>query len=295
MHHAHTFGSITSSSSPWFRPQNKLDGGYTEVMSQNLPDGELIKRYLQENDERAFRMLVERHYTTTQRRFLKHCHHVDDAADLTQQLWIRVINNLDHYRDDGKFPAFLNRISTNLLTDYWRSKGRKGIVIDGLAPDDENDPIEQAPAPQPDADTSLDTQQQVDYLAKELIPALPIDQRLIFLLRHESEYWEEKQRLEWVHLAELNGIDEQTTWSLFEQARNTLLSLQHKDNSTSTSNLNDESLLIFLVWTQAQRLSKRQDFSWDYFAKLLNISTNTLKTRYRAATKKLSDGLSARY
>ena len=295
MHHAHTFGSITSSSSPWFRPQNKLDGGYTEVMSQNLPDGELIKRYLQENDERAFRMLVERHYTTTQRRFLRHCHHVDDAADLTQQLWIRVINNLDHYRDDGKFPAFLNRISTNLLTDYWRSKGRKGIVIDGLAPDDENDPIEQAPAPQPDADTSLDTQQQVDYLAKELIPALPIDQRLIFLLRHESEYWEEKQRLEWVHLAELNGIDEQTTWSLFEQARNTLLSLQHKDNSTSTSNLNDESLLIFLVWTQAQRLSKRQDFSWDYFAKLLNISTNTLKTRYRAATKKLSAGLSARY
>ena len=264
-------------------------------MSQNLPDGELIKRYLQENDERAFRMLVERHYTTTQRRFLKHCHHVDDAADLTQQLWIRVINNLDHYRDDGKFPAFLNRISTNLLTDYWRSKGRKGIVIDGPAPDDENDPIEQAPAPQPDADTSLDTQQQVDYLAKELIPALPIDQRLIFLLRHESEYWEEKQRLEWVHLAELNGIDEQTTWSLFEQARNTLLSLQHKDNSTNTSNLNDESLLIFLVWTQAQRLSKRQDFSWNYFAKLLNISTNTLKTRYRAATKKLSDGLSARY
>jgi len=70
-------------------------------------------------------------------------------------------------------------------------------------------------------------------------------------------------------MAELNGIDEQTAWSRFETARNALLSCLNDDQSSSP-NLDEESLLIFLVWTQSQRLSKQQEFTWDYFSGLLN-------------------------
>jgi len=51
-------------------------------MLQNLSDGELIKLYLHEHSERAFKVLVERHYTRTRQRFLRHCHHAGDADDL---------------------------------------------------------------------------------------------------------------------------------------------------------------------------------------------------------------------
>jgi len=260
-------------------------------MLQNLSDGELIKLYLHEHSERAFKVLVERHYTRTRQRFLRHCHHAGDADDLTQQLWMRVVDNLESYRDDDRFPSFLNRISTNLLTDYWRRKGRRDRVFPEPAQKDEYDSVSRAKAANSNTESDCEVRQQIDHLTKILIPALPCEQRLVFLLRHESEYWEGKQRLEWSHMAELNGIDEQTAWSRFETARNALLSCLNDDQSSSP-NLDEESLLIFLVWTQSQRLSKQQEFTWDYFSGLLNVSTNTLKTRYRAALKKLSEGLS---
>ncbi len=286
------FDNIAISIKPWLWHQQYTQKGYVKVMLQNLSDGELIKRYLHENSEQAFKELIDRHYNNTKRRFFNHCHNSEDAADLTQQLWIRVVNNLDNYHDDGRFPSFLNRISTNLLTDHWRRKGVKNRVISESQEDDEIDFIDQAPAANTDVGKNYDNQRQVDYLVKKLIPALPCDQRLVFLLRHESEYWEEKQRLEWNHIAELNGIDQQTAWSRFEQTRNSLIT-HLSSNNKSPPDLDNESLLIFFVWTQAQRLSKKQEFTWDYFAELLSVSTNTLKTRYRAAMKKLGEGLSA--
>ncbi|HEB63273.1 MAG TPA: sigma-70 family RNA polymerase sigma factor [Gammaproteobacteria bacterium] len=290
------FDSIAVSGKPWLWHQQNIHKGYVKVMLQNLSDGELIKRYLQDNSEQAFKELIDRHYNNTKRRFFNHCHNAADAADLTQQLWIRVVNNLDSYHDDGRFASFLNRISTNLLTDHWRRKGVKSKVIsESQESDDDIDVISQTPATNADIENNCDNQQQVDYLVKKLIPALPCDQRLVFLLRHESEYWEEKQRLEWNHIAELNGIDKQTAWSRFEQARNSLITHLNSDDKSSSVDLDSESLLIFFVWTQAQRLSKQQEFTWDYFAKLLNVSTNTLKTRYRAAMKKLGEGLSTQH
>ena len=55
----------------------------------------------------------------------------------------------------------------------------------------------------------------------------------------------------------------------------------------------NEETLIFTVWSQAQRPRKEQQYTWEYFADLLNVHANTMKTRYRAAQKFLSDGLKA--
>lgn len=55
-----------------------------------------------------------------------------------------------------------------------------------------------------------------------------------------------------------------------------------------------EEVTIFMVWTQAQRLRKEQEFTWDYFSDLMGVPTNTLKTRYRSALKSLGEGLMAK-
>lgn len=257
-------------------------------MQQKPSDRELIRRYLDSADERAFEQLMSRHYDSVYRRLLSHCKHPEDAADMAQQLWIRVVNNLANYDDDGKFPSFLMRSTTNMLTDYWRRKGVRDQVIQQTLSEEEADAVEMA------ADQGIDTgalhevQDQVACLTRKLIPELVCEQRLAFLLMHESEHWEEKHRLGWQHLAELNGMDAQEAWSRFESFRNGLLQ-QSKDHVNKEPDC--DSLLLFLVWTQAQRLEKRQSFTWDYFAEVLGVSTNTLKTRYRTALKKLAQGL----
>jgi len=133
-----------------------------------------------------------------------------------------------------------------------------------------------------------EVQDQVAYLTNTLIPELICEQRLAFLLMHESEHWEEKRRLGWQHLAQMNGMDAQEAWSRFEVFRNKLL---QKVSSHSSEDLDCDSLLVFLIWTQAQRLEKQQSFTWDYFSEVLGVSVNTLKTRYRTALKKLAQGL----
>lgn len=263
--------------------------GHTKAMQQTPTDWDLIRRYLDHADERAFEQLMTRHYDSVYRRLLSHCKHPDDAADMAQQLWIRVVNNLDSYQDDGRFPSFLMRSTTNMLTDYWRRKGvRDQVIQQNFAADEEGDAIELAADLGADTGALHEAQDQVAHLTRTLIPSLVCEQRLAFLLMHESEHWEEKHRLGWHHLAELNGIDAKEAWQRFEQVRNGLLERLH---APAGEQPDCESLLVFLIWTQAQRLDKRQSFTWDYFSEILGVSTNTLKTRYRTALKKLAQGL----
>ena len=84
-------------------------------------------------------------------------------------------------------------------------------------------------------------------------------------------------------------MDVDETWQLFESAREKLL-VGAKASSGSAS-LEEMENLVFLVWTQAQRLKKEQKFTWDYFAHLLGVPQETMKTRYRSARLKLSEGL----
>jgi len=261
-------------------------------MQHEKSDWELIRQYLDKADGRAFEQLMSRHYDSVYKRLLWHCKHPHDAEDMAQQLWIRVVNNLPNYRDDGKFASFLMRSTTNMLTDYWRRKGVKDQVIQDVIDEEHDDVIDLA------ADRSIGTsalhevQDQVTYLTQKLIPELSCDQRLAFLLVHESEYWEEKNRLGWQHLAELNGMDAREAWIRFERVRNAFL---QQLGGKPVDAPDCDSLLIFVVWTQTQRLDKRQTFTWEYFSEVLGVSINTLKTRYRTALKKLAQGLKDEY
>lgn len=258
-------------------------------MSQEPADGILIKRYVEEGDEKAFELLMQRHYKMTYHRFLKQTKNPDHALDLTQQLWMQMVRHLSNYQDEDKFPSYLMLCSSNLLTDFWRRKGVRSEVMVELSSDEQQDMYANMADPYTNTEAGIDLNQQIDFLTTRLIPALPCEQRLVFLIKHEAEYWEEKQRLSWKQLAQLNGLDEEKVWECFERARNTMLCNLTGGKAEQDSSC--DAILIFLVWSQAQRASKKQDYTWSYFAKILNIPENTLKTRYRAALKTLAHGL----
>lgn len=269
-------------------------------MLKDLPDDEIVVRYLAQEDDHLFRILVERHHNRLFSRFFSELKNRADATDLEQQLWLNVFRNLKNYKGEGKFAEYLSRIATNLITDFWRSKGRRKAVFAEQQLSNESDtsyfdPLERNQSSELShsdipAEDALHNEELVRYLVSVLIPRLPIEQRLAWLLRHESEYWEPEQRLDWCHLADLNGISEDKAWKIFESARNKLLCALNQTKDTKVS-LDSEETLIFTVWSQAQRLHKQEHFTWEYFAEILDVPINTMKTRYRAAQKSLSDGL----
>ena len=251
-------------------------------------DGALIQRYVEKNDQNAMRELVGRHYDVLYRRFRRELRNEADAEDCAQRVWVQVARNLTTYNDEGKFPQFLSTIASNMIKEHWRNKSTREKVLVPEEEDTEYDRIASM-GDSRDPEQAAADEEMVNYLVRELIPSLPVEQRTAWLLRHESEYWEPGRRLEWAHLAELNGTDVQQTWKLFEQARTKLMSGAHATEKVAVDP--DESL-VFLVWTQAQRASKEESFSWEYFSELLGAPVNTMKTRYRAAQKRLADSLS---
>ena len=252
-------------------------------------DAALIERYVSGRSEAAMRTLVERHHPMIHRRFRRELRNDADADDWSQRLWIRVVGHLDEYRDEDKFPQFLSTVATNMIKDHWRQKTTRERVLV------ETDDTEEDHARHGRLDDEIDPEratindEMVERLTRELIPALPSEQRTAWLLRHESEYWEPGRPFEWTHLAELNGIGVEDTWRAFESARSKLMRGARGAGAADGIDVDEES--IFLVWTQAQRARKDESFSWDYFAELLGVPTNTMKTRYRAAQKRLAEAL----
>ena len=259
---------------------------------QTLSDGELIRAFVDERNERAFDTLLRRHYQRLYKRFLGKLRDEATAHDLSQTLWMRVVSHLKEYRDDQKFEHYLNTIASNLLKDHWRGdKSGAEVSLYDEGEDDigEASALDQVMDATPDEERQFINREAIDALIHDVIPALPCDQRLVYLLRHEAELWDDGQPFEWQHLAELNGMSVDEVSELFISARDKVV--QNINGKASHEALECLENLVFLMWTQAGRADKRGKLTEQYFADLLNIPVNTFKTRYRASVKALAEGM----
>ena len=58
-----------------------------------------------------------------------------DAEDLTAQVFVRAVEQLDTKRDPGQIAAWLYRVAQNATADYWRAFYRLPLVgVDHVAP-----------------------------------------------------------------------------------------------------------------------------------------------------------------
>ncbi|OQX84205.1 MAG: hypothetical protein B6D63_05095 [Candidatus Latescibacteria bacterium 4484_7] len=79
-------------------------------------------------DESAFRTLVERYQGEIYNFFLRTADSEDDAADLTQRLFIKLFRSARGYRKSSSFRTFIFSIARNLLIDHYRQKNRADVV-----------------------------------------------------------------------------------------------------------------------------------------------------------------------
>ncbi len=148
---------------------------------------DLIAR-AQRRDSAAFDALVEIYSPRLYGYFYRLTGGREDAEDLLQEAFVRVVRMIARYEHDGRFDAWLFRIATNLVRDRVRRYRRSpGIETMTAAGGNEAGGLDDLP----DHDTGLpedvlDRAEQVDRLQRALA-RLSAAEREVILLRHFSQ------------------------------------------------------------------------------------------------------------
>ena len=151
-------------------------------------DLELLAQFRQpDTKERAYTAIVkkyqERLYWHIRRMVVNH----EDANDVLQNVFIRVWNGLENFREDSKLYTWLYRIATNECLSFLEQQKKKASV--SLSD------VEEGLANQVQADKDFDPQ-KIEWKLQIAIQRLPEKQRIVFSLRYYDEMpYEEMSRV----------------------------------------------------------------------------------------------------
>ena len=80
---------------------------------------------LKQRDEAAFKTIVELWKDMVYNTVLGIVQHPTEAEDLSQDVFIKVFENISSFKGDSKFSTWLYRIATTTSLDHLRSRKRK--------------------------------------------------------------------------------------------------------------------------------------------------------------------------
>ena len=157
----------------------------------NEPDDMMLIQSYISGDERAFETLYRRHrkqlYGYLCNLLSGNSADVDEIFEMT---WLKVIDKLPGYRDQGKFSAWLFRMAKNIFIDRIRRNHPERFV----AIDDENMaelPDDSAFSPERELGAS-DTGKAIMAAIKQL----PLEQREVFMLREQDLSFKEIAKIQ---------------------------------------------------------------------------------------------------
>src|ERR687885_336715 len=99
------------------------------------PSPALVRR-AQAGDREALSALVQSQQTYVYSIAMSLMHNPADAADMTQEAFVRLLRSLGTYRGETKFTTWLYRLVTNICLDGLRRKGRPVESLDVPVADD---------------------------------------------------------------------------------------------------------------------------------------------------------------
>jgi len=98
----------------------------TEVAKINVDDAVLV-RQCRQGDSAAMERLILKYQNRIYNVILKICADPDDAAELTQETFVKVIENIDNFQGRSSFYTWAFRIAANLTLNYCQRKVRLGF------------------------------------------------------------------------------------------------------------------------------------------------------------------------
>jgi RNA polymerase sigma factor (sigma-70 family) len=158
------------------------------MAEQHLSDNELLIEFKEAaTKERAFTRIIKKYqeklYWHVRRMVVEH----EDANDVLQNIFIKVWNGLDNFREDSQLYTWLYRIATNeSLTFLEQRKKRSAVSLSD---------IEKGLSNQIKADKNFDAN-KLEWKLQLAMQQLPEKQRIVFSLRYYDEMpYEEMSRV----------------------------------------------------------------------------------------------------
>ncbi len=149
---------------------------YAAPMNAAPEDSALMLRYC-DGDTAAFETLYRRHNDALYRYLLRRCRHREQAEDVFQEVWGKIIKARDSYRPTAKFTTFLYRVAHNCFIDDLR-RNKRHTHTGAVEPDTQPDTGE---PPEVQVERSL-ARRRLDAA----LGTLPDEQRDVFLLYEEA-------------------------------------------------------------------------------------------------------------
>lgn len=91
------------------------------MVSESISDADCVRRIIQRGDTDAFEILVRRHQKTIFNLVYRMLGDYDDAAEVSQEVFLSAYRALDQFRGDANFSTWLYRIALNHATSRRRS------------------------------------------------------------------------------------------------------------------------------------------------------------------------------
>ena len=201
-----------------------MNTGENRILNPEADEISIIKQVLG-GDADAFEHIVKKYEKKVYNLALRYLKNRDDALDLSQEVFIRVYNNLAQFRGDSQFSTWIYRVTYNKCVDMLRKtqKLRRNVV---MSTDDENF-FETR-----DCRASIEE----DYEGREtlvtvmkIIDTLPSEQRDVVILRYIKD-------LSYSQIADVLEIAEGTIKSRLNRAR-LKIKEQLKESGTNVNTL----------------------------------------------------------
>lgn len=184
-----------------------------------------IVRKVLGGDANAFETLVLEYEKNAYNIALRMTGNSEDAADMTQEAFIKAYNSLQSFRGDSKFSVWLYRIVSNVCLDFLRSKNRRPTVSLSVEDDDGEDAQLDVADESQSPELLLDRKLTRDSVRRGL-DSLPPDYRQILLLR-------EIQGLSYDEIAQALSLEVGTVKSRIFRARKRLCTFLIDDGNIS--------------------------------------------------------------
>ncbi len=151
------------------------------------PTDEALVRSVLSGDRERFELLVERYQTRLVNYLYRMVRNLEEAHDLTQEVFIRVYQALDRYDSQYRFSTWLFRVAQNAAIDVIRKRRIQLVPLTRRADEGSDATVDlELPDGQPSALETLQGR-ELDASIRAAIDALPWEYRELILLRHYGE------------------------------------------------------------------------------------------------------------
>lgn len=99
----------------------------TEAVNNISIDDAILVRQCQQGDSTAMERLILKYQNRIYNTILKICANTDDAAELTQDTFVKVIEKIDKFEGRSSFYTWVFRIAVNLTLNYCQRSSKLGF------------------------------------------------------------------------------------------------------------------------------------------------------------------------